>query len=532
MTAQVGRYELLTRLSGGGMGEVFLARVVGVEGFAKQVAVKRIYPDRSGDYQVRKLFVREAKLVAQLDHPNIVQVLELGADGDDLYMVMEFVQGVDLSNLLKAIRKSGVRLANEQILVLVHDVIAALEHAHAFIDEAQTINGIIHADVSPHNIMVTAQGFAKLCDFGVAKILRQKQDEQTLRGHWGKLAYMAPEQVREKTIDKRTDVYALGAVLYELFAGKRMLDLPSPEAMMNALINGDIRPLANARPDLAPLLCEVIQKACAMDADQRWESVADLRSALAEAGPPLNVAKARKELADLVRANRRPLKATPLPQPIADNDESASDSFVGDEPTRVIQLSAPLFDPPSEPRGNRLWLAMSGGAAMLALVLVVAVRIAKTDKPDEPPTPQPAAPLTTVAPSNASGRARRPAEPAAKATAVAMVSARAATPDAAVTPSAAAHAQAKAPTKPKAAPALVHDTAQSTEPAHLTINAVPWAHVTIDGVLIKDTPILNHPLAPGHHKVELRRPSGQKVELALDLRPGESIKKIIEFRPE
>jgi len=210
-----GPYQLIDRVAIGGMAEVFKAKREGVEGFEKIVAVKRILPHLSENKEFLDMFVDEAKMVAGLAHPNIVQIFDLGRIDKSYYIAMEYVHGRDLRTIMRRAREKGLRMPLDLSLRVVGQVCGALEYAHRKKDERGRPMEIVHRDVSPQNILISFEGDVKLVDFGIAKAATKASntDRGALRG---KLLYMSPEQAWGRPIDRRSDVFSLGIVLYEM----------------------------------------------------------------------------------------------------------------------------------------------------------------------------------------------------------------------------------------------------------------------------------------------------------------------------
>jgi serine/threonine protein kinase len=214
-----GKYELLRRLGHGGMAEVYLARQDGPEGFAKQVVLKQVLPQHLDKANFRSMFLDEARLAARLSHPNICQVFDLGEVDGRFFLAMEYVDGLTVSHLLSSLTRRGLRMPLDATLRVVSAVLEALHAAHTLTDEAGSPLQVVHRDVTPSNVMVTAQGSVKLLDFGIAR-MRGRSTETRVGMAKGKLGYMAPEQVRSQPLDARTDVFQVGAVLYQLVLGR------------------------------------------------------------------------------------------------------------------------------------------------------------------------------------------------------------------------------------------------------------------------------------------------------------------------
>ncbi len=223
VTQTIGNYEVLGRLGSGGMAEVFLARSVGEEGFEKRVAIKRMHPDLCREDSHIQTFADEARLVAQLSHPNIVHVYAFERDGPSHYLVMEYIKGVTLARALQKAHEQRMDIPADAAAAIGVQVCDALAYAHS----ARTYDGepmhIVHRDIKPANVMLTSRGQVKITDFGVARATTNLH--QTLPGTGkGTLAYMAPEQLEGENIGPHSDLFSLGVVLFELFAGRRLFE--------------------------------------------------------------------------------------------------------------------------------------------------------------------------------------------------------------------------------------------------------------------------------------------------------------------
>lgn len=220
----LGRYQLLHLLGQGGMAQVFLSKMVGPNGFEKVVAVKRMLPEYTTHFESNALFLQEAKLSAQLNHPGIVQVYDYAEHEGTYFLAMEYINGINLADLLKHLKQTKVGLPTELGILIVLKAAEALEYAHEFRDDATGRQfGIIHRDVSPKNIMVGFDGVVKVVDFGIAKALAAGQTDKTVNLR-GTVGYCSPEQMTGKAIDSGSDVFSLCTVLYELLAGVPLFD--------------------------------------------------------------------------------------------------------------------------------------------------------------------------------------------------------------------------------------------------------------------------------------------------------------------
>jgi serine/threonine protein kinase len=279
-----GKYLLFDLIGRGGMAEIFLARVATELGGGRRVVVKEMLPQYSSDAAFTQALVSEAKLAAQLSHRNIVRVLELGRESGRLYIVMEYVEGFDLNQLLAQLSKRRLPLPAEFALFIVRELLAALDYAHRAADPEGTPLGVVHRDVSPSNVLISFEGEVRLCDFGIARayapdanfeeaqVAARGNDSQVHRVRVvGKSSYMAPEHALGAEVDARSDVFAAGILLWELFAGHRLYRGDDNQLLEQAR-NAEIPALPERNLPDAARLNAVLERALAYDPAQRYQS--------------------------------------------------------------------------------------------------------------------------------------------------------------------------------------------------------------------------------------------------------------------
>lgn len=276
---KVGRYELLLPIGSGGMATVFLARASGVGGFARDVALKLVHSHLRSDEESKLHLLEEAKLSAKVRHPNVVSVQEVGDDPFGLYLVMDYVEGDNLSGLERAARKANKPLTDRLIARLLNDALLGLHAAHELCDENGVPLGIVHRDFTPQNILVSIEGITRLTDFGVAKAADRAVRTKTglIKG---KIAYMAPEQARGLKIDRRCDVWAAGVVAWELCAKRRMYTSEDEVATLLRIVTERPQQLSDVIPDVSPALNKAIAWALEPDPEQRCPTAEAFRQAL------------------------------------------------------------------------------------------------------------------------------------------------------------------------------------------------------------------------------------------------------------
>jgi len=277
---RIGRYQLIERLAVGGMAEIFLARVSGLEGFEKLVVVKRVLPELDVDANFLAMFLDEARLAALLSHPNIAEVYDIGCDDGSYFFAMEFVHGKNLNQLLTSLARTPARrMPIAQAVTIAIGAAAGLHHAHEKVDLGGRPLSIVHRDVSPSNIVVRYDGCVKVVDFGIAKAASQHETTRvgTIKG---KFAYMSPEQCRGRPIDRRSDIFSLGIVLYEMTTGRRLFRGATDKDVVRQIALG--KPPAPSRlvPGYPPALEHIVLRALARERDERYASAEELQLAL------------------------------------------------------------------------------------------------------------------------------------------------------------------------------------------------------------------------------------------------------------
>ncbi|HEV8320384.1 MAG TPA: serine/threonine-protein kinase [Myxococcota bacterium] len=285
------RYTLLRKIADGGMAEIFLASQRGAEGFEKTVVLKRILTALSADPQFRNMLLDEAHIAMSLTHSSIVQVLDLGQADGRYFLALEYVDGWNLDQVLKRADAAGTPLPPELALYVTAEVCRALAYAHSKTNRDGKPLGIVHRDISPHNVLVSEQGEVKLADFGIAKAVdrRERSVSGTIKG---KIAWMSPEQAKGKELDHRSDLFSVGAMLYRMTTGETPFNAPTDLETFLKVQAAEFRPPEVLRPGLDPAVVRVIKRAMQKEAAERYQSADDmlvdveqvLRTALRAAG--------------------------------------------------------------------------------------------------------------------------------------------------------------------------------------------------------------------------------------------------------
>ena len=278
-TVRFGRYTLERRLAMGGMAEVFLGRIEGPSNFQKQVVIKRILPHLRDDPRFVDMFVDEARLAARFNHPKLVQVYELAKVENQYCVAMEYIEGKDLATIMAQSEQRSKQIPFSFACYVAAGVAEGLHYAHELLNDHGEPLRVVHRDVSPANIIVTAHGGVKLFDFGIAKHedRSSKTKANTLKG---KLSYMSPEQIRRKNVDRRSDIFSLGVVLYEMVTGERCLTGNSFMELLEIVGNARYRDPKELRSDLPDSLAQVFRKMLEADPEARYQDAAEVQHAL------------------------------------------------------------------------------------------------------------------------------------------------------------------------------------------------------------------------------------------------------------
>jgi serine/threonine protein kinase/Tfp pilus assembly protein PilF len=277
---QFGKYKLLDKIAVGGMAELYRAKLTGVQGFEKLIAIKKILPHLSDQDSLITSFIDEAKLAALLHHENIVQIYDFGNMDNEYFIAMEFLFGKDLRTIRKVANTREQPLDMGNILYIISRICAGLDYSHNLKDLQGKPLNIIHRDINPQNILVTYEGQVKIIDYGIAKAASQnnKTRENLIKG---KLAYMSPEQANGQTIDHRSDIFSTGIVLYELLADRRMFEGETMH-VLSLVREAHFDPPEEVIPDLSAELNQILHRALAKDPDERYQSASEMLADLEE----------------------------------------------------------------------------------------------------------------------------------------------------------------------------------------------------------------------------------------------------------
>ncbi len=391
---KLGRYRLRSLIATGGMGEVFLARQEGPAGFSKTVVIKRILRHLARDQGFIDLFLNEAQLAAQLQHPSIVQVFGLEREGDTWFIAMEYVPGKSLRALIDTCREKNLTIPPSIAVRLISQVLQGLEFAHELKDEKGRARGILHRDVSSENVLVASSGMAKLVDFGIARAMRGVVTR--VGNPKGKLAYMAPElMVSGSSIDRRADVYGAGVLLHELL----MLERPTLGPIRD---DGTPAPVIYVAPAALPQpLQHALTKALALDAKDRWPSA----HAMSEALESWLTTAGHTVLAQDVSAFLTTVHGETAAAPVSLGDDVGNTSqlpiVAGTAPLNpappprtptqplLRAVTGPVVAQPPAPSPPRVgwWMLLAGIATAVVFLTITVIAIVGSQQPRVEPPP-------------------------------------------------------------------------------------------------------------------------------------------------
>lgn len=515
----LGKYTLVRKLATGGMAEVFLARAEGPGGFAKKCVVKRILPHFNDDPRFIEMFLGEARLAAELNHPNLVQIFDFGQDHGQYFLAMEYIDGPNLRVLNRSARAEFGPLAFPLAARIICLAAEGLHYAHELRNEQGEFLNLVHRDISPDNILVSRNGAVKVVDFGIAKATTQPH--LTKSGMIkGKMAYMPPEQLAREPLDRRADLFALGIVLYELITGGMPFDATSEVSIIQALMS--VKPLERAtvfRPDCPPALEAIVMRCLEKDRERRYPSCvelqADLEAFIGASGQNVTT----RDVAQLVETVFKNEAVVTAPETrIPDGLEATSPSGVS-QPRDAAPV--PSVRPVPQTGGGsglsstklrsiETHAVQRSRAPLVALASAVVVSVAAgawfaTRPPDPPIAPPQPRPPPVVALVDAGPAAPEPVDAGAPAE----------EPD------------AGAPVEPiDAGPATAPVRPQAVRYGKLELRIRPYATVYLDEKKLGDTPLPPVTVPVGKHTLRLVNPTlGKDVQLQLVIKPGENVVK-------
>jgi TonB family protein len=309
---EFGQYVIEDHIATGGMADVYKARMMGMEGFQKTVAIKRILSNLTDSEEFVRMFIDEAKLAAQLSHNNIIHIFDLGKVDRSHYIAMEYIEGRDLRSILEECRERDIKMPIELALHITTLLASALDYAHKKRDFDNRALGLVHRDVSPQNVLISFDGDVKLCDFGIAKAASKAS--QTRAGALkGKLQYMSPEQAWGKDIDHRSDLFSLGLVLFEMLTNEKVFSGTSELSVLEQVRDPIITAPSMKNPDVDPEVDRVIFLALNAEREERYQSAEDMKRDLERISRKLGKAADRSTLVAFLESLDGRERATPPP---------------------------------------------------------------------------------------------------------------------------------------------------------------------------------------------------------------------------
>jgi len=281
MLDKFGDYHLLHKIATGGMAEIYLARHRSSPVTSMPIAIKKILPNYSNNIPFVKMFLAEARIICNINHENIVKIYDFGKSDNLYYIAMEYVCGQSLGQLMEKLENRGKLLQIENIMEIAFTVLSGLEHAHNIKDRNGTFLNVVHLDMNPNNILISYKGDIKIVDFGIANATYTKILKNNLESIQGTFGYLSPEQCREETLDRRSDIFSVGIILYELLSGKPLYNnLANDAVILHTILNEPVEPLTSIRSDIPEQLSAIIHKAIEKDKDNRYTSAAEMMSDL------------------------------------------------------------------------------------------------------------------------------------------------------------------------------------------------------------------------------------------------------------
>ncbi|MSP58853.1 MAG: serine/threonine protein kinase [Myxococcales bacterium] len=341
--ADHSKYRITDRIDSGGMAEVFRGVAESLQGFKKNIAIKRILPNLCKNKKFISMFLDEARLSLHLQHANIVGVFDIGmsppeAGGESAYfIVMEFVDGIHLKGIIESMRRQGKRPSVAHVLYLMMEVCKGLAYAHDFADpETNKLLHIVHRDISPPNILISKMGEVKLVDFGLAKANSQLEstDPGVVKG---KFSYLSPEAAQGKDVDRRADIFAVGILMYEMLTGKRLFYGENDYQTVELVRQARVPSVTQQNPEVEPELEAVVRKSLARDLNQRFQTAGELQDAIAQYLFSRGLKVTSRDISALVKNCVAERQKT---QPVAKTPQSLIDELIREELLKFTSLEA------------------------------------------------------------------------------------------------------------------------------------------------------------------------------------------------
>jgi TonB family protein len=367
-----GQYVMLEKIATGGMAEVWKARMRGVEGFQKIVAIKKILPHLSDNQDFIEMFVDEAKLAAQLNHNNIIHIYDLGKIQSSYYIAMEYIDGYDLKNILRKAQERDQPLSVEIALFVASKIAAALDYAHRKRDFEDKEMGLVHRDVSPQNVLISQEGDIKLCDFGIAKAASKASHTQA-GALKGKLQYMSPEQAWGRNIDRRSDIFALATVLFEMLTARRLFAGDNELSILEQVREARVTPPSEYNEEVTPQIDAIVLKALQKDPANRYQTAAEMQRDL---DAVLYSFRPTPTSADLAIYMHRLSSSSDAPVHHMEAHSEPAPAANELRPIKAAAVALPSSMPPSTPAAAHATVASARKTPVVPLAIAAAVVIA------------------------------------------------------------------------------------------------------------------------------------------------------------
>ena len=554
----LGRYRLVRRISTGGMAQVFEARRESLAGVAPRVAIKVILPEHAQDMNFQRLFVNEARIGSQLQHPNLVQIQDFDREKDRYYLVMEYVEGPTLRRVLSLCKRSGLNIPLTVIAEVGRQMCEGLHYAHTAVDDKGNPRHLVHRDIKPGNIILNPQGVVKVLDFGISKALSGKESADGVKGTWG---YMSPEQARAAPVGGAADQWGVAAVLFELACLHRIFADRDTQIIRERMERDDgarqATTLSGPYRDLGPILVRALQR----DPMARYPSALHFARALAELVPDPIVT--RETLIDFQKKistlDATRLQGGDLARSLSTLSKQASNkSFQSGIPVSVGNAYRPMspaeIRPENRPKGKRRASAADGpgtvylafvGAALCVLIFTVLQIVSGGGAAEEVlPATTPLGVQTEVLEPVPEERFAEPEPPAAAPQVLPEPrKPERAKPEAREAPSSSASRSetresppvqdrapraSSIPSEPPPAE-VVPEVAPVVATGEINISSWPKSRVFVNDVYIQDSPLSRHQLSPGEHVVRLQAEDGRLHQFTVEVFEDSQISKIWHF---
>lgn len=371
---RLGKYMLQRRVAKGGMGEIFYAKVLGIEGFEREVAIKKMLPHLSADRDFVNMLVKEAKLTVLLNHPNIVQVYDLAREGEEYYIAMEYVPGINLGTLLEYCRAKNILLPVELVVHVMIEALKGLDYAHQLKGPDGQAMLVLHRDITPQNIMITQSGWVKVADFGIAKA-RNEISTTNPGVIKGKLGYLAPEQIAGLEADQRLDVFCAGIVTWELLAARRLFKGTDEIDTFRRVSEAKVPPFVGYRQDVSAPIEACIRKALAADRDQRFRTAREYGEGLIAALAPRTPEDCAKVAKAFLTQHAELFARVVEHQSAADTIDGPTVALTPQRPTQEVSVTDLEVKRAGKVRSRMVLLSLA--ALLIALLGFVVFLVAK-----------------------------------------------------------------------------------------------------------------------------------------------------------